>query len=250
MLASVNVLSDMTPFIVAIVASLFVIDGSLTVGSLIAFFAYVDKMRSPVAALVNAYPAITEGSVALNRLFTFFSTPQTIQEKANPVILKQFTHSIKLNKVSFSYDGKDESIFLIVVLKGSFVFAADLIREIKGDVKVDFISVSSYSDQTETTGKVKLLKDLDTDITNKNVVVVEDIIDSGLTLHFLRDHLNMHKPKQIKICTLLDKPERRRVELPVDYVGFVIPDEFIVGYGIDFAQMYRNLPYIATVEEY
>jgi hypoxanthine phosphoribosyltransferase len=147
-------------------------------------------------------------------------------------------------------DFKNEPIMLIVVLKGSFVFAADLIREMKGNINVDFISVSSYSDQTETTGKVKLLKDLDEDITNKNVVVVEDIIDSGLTLYFLRDHLNMHKPKQIKICTLLDKPERRRVELPVDYVGFVIPDEFIVGYGIDYAQKYRNLPYIATVEEY
>jgi hypoxanthine phosphoribosyltransferase len=146
-------------------------------------------------------------------------------------------------------DFNNEPIFLIVVLKGSFVFAADLIREIKSDVNVDFISVSSYSDQTETTGKVKLLKDLDADITNKNVVVVEDIIDSGLTLHFLRDHLQMHKPKSIKICTLLDKPERRRVDLPVDYVGFVIPDEFIVGYGIDYAQRYRNLPYIATVEE-
>jgi hypoxanthine phosphoribosyltransferase len=146
-------------------------------------------------------------------------------------------------------DFSNQAIVLIVVLKGSFVFAADLIREMKGDIKVDFISVSSYSDQTESTGKVKLLKDLDADITNQNVVVVEDIIDSGLTLHFLRDHLQMHKPKQVKICTLLDKPERRRVDLPVDYVGFVIPDEFIVGYGIDYAQKYRNLPYIATVEE-
>jgi hypoxanthine phosphoribosyltransferase len=146
-------------------------------------------------------------------------------------------------------DFNHEPIFLIIVLKGSFVFAADLIREMKGDIKVDFISVSSYSDQTETTGKVKLIKDLEANITNQNVVVVEDIIDSGLTLHFLRDHLKMHQPKQIKICTLLDKPERRRIELPVDYTGFVIPDEFIVGYGIDYAQMYRNLPYIATVEE-
>jgi hypoxanthine phosphoribosyltransferase len=146
-------------------------------------------------------------------------------------------------------DLNNEAIILIIVLKGSFVFAADLIREIKGDIKVDFISVSSYGNDTETTGKVRLLKDLDTNITNQNVVVVEDIIDSGLTLNFLRDHLKTHKPKQIKICTLLDKPERRRVELPVDYVGFVIPDEFIVGYGIDYAQMYRNLPYIATVEE-
>jgi hypoxanthine phosphoribosyltransferase len=146
-------------------------------------------------------------------------------------------------------DFKNESLVLIIVLKGSFVFAADLIREIKSDVNVDFISVSSYSNQTESTGKVKLLKDLDANITNKNVVVVEDIIDSGLTLHFLRDHLQMHKPREIKICTLLDKPERRKIELPVDYVGFVIPDEFIVGYGIDYAEKYRNLPYIATVEE-
>jgi len=147
-------------------------------------------------------------------------------------------------------DFNNESFVMIVVLKGSFVFAADLIREMKSDINVDFISVSSYSDQTESTGKVKLLKDLDSNITNKNVVVIEDIIDSGLTLHFLKDHLQLHKPRNIKICTLLDKPERRKIELPVDYVGFVIPDEFIVGYGIDYAQKFRNLPYIATVEEY
>lgn len=146
-------------------------------------------------------------------------------------------------------DFNNEPIVLIVVLKGSFVFAADLIREMKGEIKVDFISVSSYGNDTETTGKVRLLKDLDANITNQNVVVVEDIIDSGLTLNFLRRHLQTHNPKEIKICTLLDKPERRRVELPVDYVGFVIPDEFIVGYGIDYAQEYRNLPYIAIVEE-
>ncbi|XZF76819.1 hypoxanthine phosphoribosyltransferase [Bacillus sp. AL-1R] len=147
-------------------------------------------------------------------------------------------------------DFNNEPLILIVVLKGSFVFAADLVREMKSNINVDFISVSSYSNQTESTGKVRLLKDLDENITDKNVVVIEDIIDSGLTLHFLRDHLQMHKPKSIKICTLLDKPERRKIDLPVDYVGFVIPDEFIVGYGIDYAQQYRNLPYIATVEEY
>lgn len=110
MLALVNVLSDMTPFIVAIIASLFVIDGNLTMGSLIAFFAYVDKMRSPVAALVNAFPAITEGSVAMQRIFDFFRTPSTIKEKTNPVELKNFTHSIKLNNVSFTYDGKNKII--------------------------------------------------------------------------------------------------------------------------------------------
>lgn len=147
-------------------------------------------------------------------------------------------------------DFNNEAIVLIVVLKGSFIFAADLMREMKGNIKIDFISVSSYGDETESTGKVRLLKDLDANITDQNVLVVEDIIDSGLTLHFLRGHLQAHKPKQIKICTLLDKPERRKVDLPVDYVGFVIPDEFIVGYGIDYAQMYRNLPHISTVEEY
>ncbi len=170
--------------------------------------------------------------------------------KATMISENEIKQRVKKLAEDIESDFNNEPIILIVVLKGAFVFAADLIREMKGDINVDFISVSSYSNQTETTGKVKLLKDLDTDITDKNIVVVEDIIDSGLTLHFLREHLNMHKPRKIKICTLLDKPERRRVELPVDYVGFVIPDEFIVGYGIDFAQSYRNLPYIATVEEY
>ncbi|SES26674.1 hypoxanthine phosphoribosyltransferase [Salisediminibacterium halotolerans] len=146
-------------------------------------------------------------------------------------------------------DFNNEPIVLVAVLKGSFVFAADLMRSVSGNVQVDFISVSSYGNQTETTGKVRLLKDLDTNITDENVVVVEDIVDSGLTLHFLIDHLNMHKPKALKICSLLDKPERRQVEMEIDYVGFRIPDKFIVGYGIDYAQQYRNLPYIATVKQ-
>lgn len=162
----------------------------------------------------------------------------------------ELKHRVKQIAEEIDRDFNNESVVMIVVLKGSFVFAADLIREMKSDLNVDFISVSSYSDQTESTGKVKLLKDLDSNITNKNVVVIEDIIDSGLTLHFLRDHLQLHKPRNIKLCTLLDKPDRRKIDLPVDYVGFVIPDEFIVGYGIDYAQKYRNLPYIATVEEY
>lgn len=146
-------------------------------------------------------------------------------------------------------DYNNEPIVLIAVLKGSFVFAADLMRQISGNVQVDFISVSSYGNQTETTGKVRLLKDLDTNITDENAIVVEDIVDSGLTLHFLMDHLNMHKPKTLKICSLLDKPERRQIDMTIDYVGFQIPDEFIVGYGIDYAQQYRNLPYIATVKK-
>ncbi|WP_078380634.1 hypoxanthine phosphoribosyltransferase [Sutcliffiella halmapala] len=146
-------------------------------------------------------------------------------------------------------DFQDESLVLIVVLKGAFVFAADLIRELNGEVTVDFVAASSYGNQTETTGKVRLLKDIDVNITDKNVLLVEDIVDSGLTLSFLKEHFQLHKPKSMKICTLLDKPERRKVDLVADYVGFVIPDKFIIGYGIDYAETYRNLPYIATVKE-
>lgn len=144
-------------------------------------------------------------------------------------------------------DFKKEEIVLISVLKGSFIFTADLVRHIKNEVRIDFISASSYGNQTETTGKVKLLKDINMSISNKNVIIVEDIIDSGLTLQFLKEHFAMYKPKKLKICSLLDKPERRKVDLSVDYVGFRIPDEFIVGYGIDCAERYRNLPYIASV---
>lgn len=162
---------------------------------------------------------------------------------------QQIKQRVKELASEIEKDFNNEPVVIIAVLKGSFVFAADLMREFKNNVQVDFISVSSYGNQTQTTGKVRLLKDLDSNITGENVVVVEDIVDSGLTLHFLIDHLKMHKPKKMAICTLLDKPERRQVDLPIDYVGFVIPDEFIVGYGIDYAQQYRQLPYIASVKK-
>jgi hypoxanthine phosphoribosyltransferase len=161
--------------------------------------------------------------------------------------LKQKVKEIGLNlREDFR---NDEPIVFIVVLKGAFVFAADLIRELDQQVTVDFVVASSYGNQTESTGKVRLLKDIDVNITDKNVVVVEDIIDSGLTLSFLREHFQLHRPKSIKICTLLDKPERRKVDLKADYVGFEIPDKFIVGYGIDYAETYRHLPYIAIMKE-
>ena len=184
-------------------------------------------------------------------VFKFLKDGEILSYRIKDVMIseKEINDRVKKLAVQIEKDFNNEDIVMIVVLKGSFIFAADLIREMKGNIKIDFISVSSYGDETETTGKVRLLKDLDANITDQNVLVVEDIIDSGLTLHFLRGHLKAHKPKQIKICTLLDKPERRKVDLQVDYVGFVIPDEFIVGYGIDYAQKYRNLPYISTVEE-
>ncbi|WNB93437.1 hypoxanthine phosphoribosyltransferase [Bacillus sp. NEB1478] len=162
---------------------------------------------------------------------------------------EQLKQKVKEIGLQIKQDFHDEPIVLIVVLKGAFVFASDLIRELNGKVTIDFVVASSYGNQTETTGKVRLLKDIDVNITDENVVIVEDIIDSGLTLSFLKEHLLLHKPKSMKICTLLDKPERRKVDLKADYAGFIIPDKFIVGYGIDYAEKYRNLPYIATVKE-
>ena len=145
-------------------------------------------------------------------------------------------------------DYKGEEILLVGVLKGACVFISDLIRKIDLDVSLDFMAVSSYGMSTESSGVVKILKDLDSDIEGKNVLIVEDIIDTGLTLKYLTENLKSRKPKSLKICTLLDKPERRRCEIDVDYIGFKIPDKFIVGYGIDCKEKFRNLPYIGIVE--
>ncbi|WP_027701432.1 hypoxanthine phosphoribosyltransferase [Metaclostridioides mangenotii] len=146
-------------------------------------------------------------------------------------------------------DYKGEDVLVVGILKGASVFVADLIRCINLDVNIDFMSVSSYGAGTQTSGSVKILKDLDVNIEGKNVLVVEDIIDSGLTLSNLVATLETRKPKSLKLCTLLDKPERRTADIYVDYVGFVIEDKFIVGYGIDYDEKYRNLPYIAIVED-
>lgn len=146
-------------------------------------------------------------------------------------------------------DFKGEELLVVGILKGASVFVSDLIRKIDLDVNIDFMSVSSYGKSTESSGVVKILKDLDVNIEGKNVLVVEDIIDSGLTLSKLVDVLQTRNPKTLKLCTLLDKPERRKANIPVDYVGFTIEDNFIVGYGIDWAEKYRNLPYIGIVGE-
>ena len=148
-------------------------------------------------------------------------------------------------QIEKDYEG--EEIVIVGILKGASVFVSDLIRNIDLHVKIDFMSVSSYGNSTESSGTVKILKDLDMDIKDKNVLVVEDIIDSGLTLSNLVKALETRKPKSLKLCTLLDKPKRRTVDIPVDYIGFEIEDKFIVGYGIDWAEKYRNLPYIGVV---
>ena len=147
-----------------------------------------------------------------------------------------------------SEDFKGESVLLICILKGSIFFTADLARYIKIPVMLDFMSVSSYGNGTESVGEIKLKQDLDDGIMGKNVVIVEDIIDSGNTLNYLTKMLSARKPKCLKICTLLDKPTRRKVNIKVDYTGFEIDDHFVVGYGMDYAQEYRALPYIGMLD--
>ncbi len=155
---------------------------------------------------------------------------------------------VQLGKqISDDYKGKE--IHLICVLKGGVMFMVDLAKEIDLMVTIDFLAVSSYGNALSSSGIVKIVKDLDESIEGKHVLIVEDIIDSGRTLSYLVQILKERKPESIKICTLLDKPERRLVEVDVDYVGFAIPDKFVLGYGLDYAQKYRNLPYIAVMEE-
>ena len=137
---------------------------------------------------------------------------------------------------------------LIGVLKGSFIFMADLVRAIDLPCQLEFLGVSSYGNKVETTGAVRITRDLEVDIEGRDVIVVEDILDSGLTLNYLLGYLQGRKPASIEVCTLLDKPERRRVEVAARYVGFQIPDAFVVGYGLDFAEQYRNLPYIGVLK--
>ncbi|QEK11935.1 hypoxanthine phosphoribosyltransferase [Crassaminicella thermophila] len=149
-------------------------------------------------------------------------------------------------QITKDYEGKD--LILIGVLKGANIFMSDLMRKIDIPVTIDFMAVSSYGLSTESSGVVKILKDLDQSIEDKHVIIIEDIIDTGLTLHYLCENLLSRKPKSLKICTLLDKPERRKVDINIDYKGFDIPDEFIIGYGIDYAEKYRNLPYVATLK--
>ena len=149
-------------------------------------------------------------------------------------------------QISEEYAGKQ--VHLICILKGSVFFTCELAKRITVPVSMDFMSVSSYGDGTSSSGIVKIAKDLDETIEGKDVIVIEDIIDSGRTLSYLLEFLAKRNPSSMKLCTLLDKPDRRVKDVKVDYVGLEIPDEFVVGYGLDYAQKYRNLPYIGIVE--
>lgn len=158
------------------------------------------------------------------------------------------TKVIELAK-KIEMDYKNQEVLIVGVLKGAFVFVSDLVRNINLDLSLDFIAVSSYGMSTESSGVVKINKDIEMDLTGKNVIIVEDIIDTGLTLKYIKEYLSGKNAKSVRICTLLDKPSRRKCNVEVDYVGFEIEDLFIVGYGIDCKEKYRNLPYIAYVQE-
>lgn len=149
--------------------------------------------------------------------------------------------------ITADYQGKD--LLMVSILKGSVMVMADLMRAIDLPLQIDFMNVSSYGAGTETKGSVKILKDLDVDIKGKDLLIVEDILDSGVTLHNLINLLRQREPKSIEICTLFSKPARRQVEVDAKYVGYEIPDAFIVGYGLDYAEKYRNVPYVGVLKE-
>lgn len=149
-------------------------------------------------------------------------------------------------QISKDYEG--EEVFLVCTLKGACFFACELAKRITVPVALDFMSVSSYGNSSVSSGNIIMKKDLEESIVGKNVIVIEDIVDTGRTLSYLLDNLRQRKPKSLKLCALLDKPDRRIVEINADYTGFEIPDLFVVGYGLDYAQRYRNLPYVGILE--
>jgi len=148
-------------------------------------------------------------------------------------------------EISADYEGRD--LLLVGVLKGAIFFISDLMRELTVPCEIDFMAISSYGAGTDSSGVVRILKDLEINISGRDVLVVEDIIDSGLTLSYLMRSLKARKPASLEICALLTKPERREIDVPVKFVGFEIPNKFVIGYGLDFAERYRNLPYVAVL---
>ena len=147
-----------------------------------------------------------------------------------------------------SKDYKGEDLMLIGVLKGGFVFLADLIREIKIDIDLDFMSVSSYGSSTKSSGVVRIIKDIDTNIQEKHILLVEDIVDTGLTINYLKEIILARGPKSVKVCAMLDKPSKRKSDIVLDYKGIEIPDEFVIGYGLDYDGKYRNLPDLCILD--
>jgi len=150
-------------------------------------------------------------------------------------------------KITEDYKGKN--LLLVCVLKGAVIFVSDLMKRIDLPLEIDFMAISSYGSDTKSSGVVRILKDLNSGIEGRDILIVEDIIDSGLTLSYLVENLKVRGPKSVEICTILDKPSRRKADISIKYTGFQVPDEFVVGYGLDYAERYRNLPYIAVLKE-
>lgn len=151
-------------------------------------------------------------------------------------------------QITEDYQGA-ERLMVVPILKGSFLFAADLIRTIDADLSVEFLGLRSYGAGTETSGVVQITYDLNSPITNRDVLVVEDIVDTGLSMRYLLENLATRQPRSVRLCSLLHKPSRTRVKVPIDYLGFTIEDHFVVGYGLDYAERYRHLPYIGVISE-
>jgi hypoxanthine phosphoribosyltransferase len=174
-----------------------------------------------------------------------------LEESIGPVLLDSRTIRKRIREIGkqVTEDYRGKTPHLICILKGAGIFHADLLRTIDLDSSFDFIAVASYGKSTQSSGEVRILKDLDESIENRDVLLVEDIIDTGLTLHYLRQNLLSRNPRSLKIAALLNKPSRREIDVPVDYIGFDIPDVFVVGYGLDYAQRYRNLPDIRILRK-
>ncbi len=164
---------------------------------------------------------------------------------------EEINEKVKQLGIQISKDYEDKEVIFVSVLNGSFMFSSDLLKYIDSDCSIDFIQVSTYGNSTTSSGNFVLKKDLSFDLENKHVIILEDIIDSGYTIERLKEYLNTKKPASLKIATFIDKPARRKVDVKADYVGFVLnEDYFIVGYGLDFSQKYRNLPYVGVLKEH
>lgn len=161
---------------------------------------------------------------------------------------EEIKNKVKELGEKISHDYENKNLMLISILKGSIVFMSDLMRSITTKCQIDFLAVSSYGSSTKTSGEVRIIKDLDVSLEGFDVLVVEDILDSGMTLNYVLNLLKNRNPASINICTLLDKPSRRRVEVDAKYIGFEVPDEFVVGYGLDYAEEYRNIPFVGVLK--
>lgn len=170
----------------------------------------------------------------------------TMEMKVKEILFspEEIANTVKELGEKITKDYKEKNLLVISVLKGGFIFAADLVRNINLPLKLEFISTSSYGHDTKSSGQVQLKVDIETDISGYDVLVVDDIADSGLTMDFILNLLRKREPSSLKCCTLIDKPERRKVDLQPDYIGFTIPDKFIVGYGLNYGDYYRNVPYV------